>query len=155
MKKIFLLFIICFIIIVFKTNAQFNNNFNWLVGTWKINNSKGFIIETWKKQNDSLYIGYSGFIKGKDTIPEEMVELKKLGADWFYIPTTLNQNNGNAIPFKLIFSKDKEFICENPAHDFPQRINYRLVKTATLFASIEGKSKGMYKKINYDYIKEE
>ena len=154
MKKIFILSIICFMIMIPRTNAQLKNNFDWLLGTWKINNSKNLIIETWKKQNDSLYIGFSGFVKAKDTIPEETVELKKVGMDWFYIPTTLNQNNGNPVLFKLIINKDKEFICENTEHDFPQRINYRLVGTATLFASIEGKMKGKYKKINYDYVKE-
>ena len=152
MKKICILFIICFLMIISTTNAQVKNNFDWLIGNWKMSSSKGLIIEIWKKQNDSLYTGFSGFVKGKDTIPEEKVELKKVGADWFYIPTTLNQNEGNPVAFKIIFNKDKEFICENPIHDFPQRINYRLFNK-NILASIEGKVKGVFKKRNYDYVK--
>lgn len=153
MKKILLLLSINILLMFFKTDAQEKVNFDWLLGYWKVNTSKGSIIENWKKQNDSLYIGFSGFVKNKDTIPEEKVELKKINSDWFYIPTTLNQNNGNPVSFKIIFHKNKEFICENPTHDFPQRINYRRFNK-NLFASIEGKVKGIFKKVNYDYQQE-
>ncbi len=142
--------LIALLLISVTVNAQSKNNFDWLLGNWKISTDKGFIIESWKKQNDSLYIGFSGFVKGKDTIPEENVELKKIGNDWFYIPTVSKQNDAKPILFKLIFDKGKEFICENIEHDFPQRINYRLFEK-NLLASIEGKVKGAFKKVNYDY----
>ena len=93
-----------FIISLFVFNnlyAQQSKGFDWLVGNWKISNNRGFIIETWKKQNDSLYIGSSGFVKGKDTIPEENVELKKVVEDWFYISTVANQNNNKPVSFKI------------------------------------------------------
>lgn len=154
MKKILSLLLCCILLMVFKVNAQEKTNFDWLLGNWKVSKGKGFIVESWKKQNDSLYIGFSGFVKDKDTIPEERVELKRIDANWFYIPTTLNQNDGNPIPFKIIFNKNKEFVCENLTHDFPQRINYRLFEK-NLFASIEGKVKNMFKKVNYDYERQE
>jgi hypothetical protein len=144
MKKI-LLFIL---LISIKANCQ--TNFNWLLGSWKMNTAKGCIIETWKKQNDTLYIGFSGFVVAKDTLPEESIELKKIGLNWFFIPTTLNQNEGKPIAFKIIFNKNKEFICENVEHDFPQRINYRWYNK-NLLASIEGKINGIFKKKNFDY----
>lgn len=137
--------------ILWGINSTAQTNFDWLLGSWKMPTNKGCIIESWKKQNDSLYIGFSGFVKGKDTIPEETVELKKVNEDWFYIPTTANQNDGKPVSFKVIFARTKEFICENLAHDFPQRINYRLFKK-NLLASIEGKVDGVFKKVNYDYV---
>jgi hypothetical protein len=43
-----------------------------------------------------------------------------------------------------------EFICENPSHDFPQRIAYRRIEN-DLFASIEGRKNNKYSKQNYDF----
>ena len=57
-----------------------------------------------------------------------------------------NQNNGNAINFKLISSKNNNYIFENKKHDFPQRIGYSHVNFDTLHAWIEGFSKGKNKK---------
>ncbi len=146
--------LLVFLLIPASAKTQTNKSFNWLIGNWKVKKNKGFIIETWKKQNDSLYIGFSGYVQAKDTIPEESIELKKIGANWFYIPTTLNQNEGNPILFKIILNKNKEFIAENKEHNFPQKICYRLFNR-NLLASIEGNLIGVYKKVNYDYTKEE
>lgn len=133
--------------------AQVRNNFDWLIGNWKTTKNKITIIESWKKENDSLYVGFSGYIKNKDTIPEETIELKKIGSDWNFIPTTANQNNGKPVSFRVILIQDKEFICENLQHDFPQRISYRLFGK-NLFASIEGNINGVFKKSNFDYTKQ-
>lgn len=134
-------------------NAQVKNNFDWLIGNWKTSKKNIVIVESWRKENDSLYIGFSGFIKNNDTIPEETIELKRVGLDWTFIPTTVNQNAGNPISFRLILIQKEEFICENIQHDFPQRINYRLFKK-NLLASIEGRINGVFKKSNFDYTKQ-
>lgn len=149
----FLIYMISFFIITLSIKAQRKNNFDWLLGNWKTNKKNVTIIEYWKKKNDSLYIGFSGYIKNRDTIPEETIELKKQGTNWFYIPTTANQNNGNPVAFRLILIQDREFICENLQHDFPQRISYRLFGK-NLFASIEGNISGVFKKSNFDYTKQ-
>lgn len=146
-------FLIALLFVSVSAKTQTKNNFDWLLGNWKMSSSKGLIIERWEKQNDSLYNGFSALVKQKDTIPEESIELKRVGNDWFFIPTTLHQNEGNPIVFKLIFNKNKEFICENIEHYFPQRINYRLF-AKNLLASIEGKVNNEFKKTNYNYIKQ-
>ena len=51
----------------------------------------------------------------------------------------------------MIFISGLEFIAENPAHDFPQRIQYRRIGEK-LYASIEGKNGDKYGKINFDYV---
>ena len=144
--------LIAFLFITVSAKTQTKNNFDWLLGNWKVNTGKGFIIEKWEKQNDSFYVGVSGFVKNKDTTIEETVALKKIKKEWFYIPSVAKQNNNKPISFKLIFNNEGEFICENIKHDFPQRINYRLFNN-NLLASIEGRVKGIFKKVNYDYVK--
>lgn len=134
--------------------AQPAEQLKWMTGTWKINASSGIILEQWQITNDSTLTGKSFFIKsGTDTIPQETIELAFRNGNWHYIPTVKNQNNDQPIPFKVIFLKGTEFISENSAHDFPQRIAYRRIKNQ-LFASIEGKKNGRYGKQNFDYSTE-
>lgn len=149
MKKIIASVFVLFFITTL--TAQKNEAFKWLVGTWKIDTKNGSIVEVWQLKNDSTLQAKSYFVKNNtDTLPEESVELICNNNNWFFIPTVNGQNNNKPVVFKLIFYKGTEFICENPEHDYPQRITYRRIKNQ-LFASTEGREKGKYKKQNFDF----
>jgi hypothetical protein len=131
--------------------AQKGDAFKWLIATWKINTGKGYVVESWVQSNDSTFIGKSVFVKAaNDTIPQEHLELRLRNGGWSYVSTVQGQNKNQPVAFKVIFLGRSEFICENPAHDFPQRIAYRRFKDQ-LFASIEGNKKGKYAKSNFDF----
>lgn len=133
--------------------AQKNNPFNWLQGNWKFTIGNNYIVEQWKIVNDTVALGISFFIQNqKDSAIEETIELVQKNGVWLYIPTTAKQNESKPIPFTIIYSKEKEFIAINTAHDFPQRIAYRLIGNK-LYASIEGEKNKKYRKKNFDYIK--
>lgn len=135
-------------------HAQKADQLKWLVGIWKINTGNGYIVEQWKQTNDSTFNGKSMFIKAAgDSATQETIELSLRKGEWSYTPTVPNQNNGKPVTFRVSFIGRGEFICENPAHDFPQRIAYRRVKNA-LYASIEGKRKGKLVKQNFDFTNE-
>ncbi len=152
MKKLF--FLLVLIMSVHFTFAQKSEAMKWITGTWKINAGSGMIIEQWQIANDSTLTGKSFFVKSStDTTPQETIELSFRTGDWYYIPAVKNQNNARPVSFKIIFLKGTEFISENPAHDFPQRIAYRRIKNL-LFASIEGKRNGKYAKQNFDFVAE-
>jgi hypothetical protein len=144
------------ILLLFISNllySQTNNPFGWLNGIWKLELGKNEIVETWQVLNDSVMLGKSYFVQHKkDSSLEETVELIKKNNSWFYIPTTVNQNNGNSIAFEIIFHKQHEFIAVNAQHDYPQRIVYRLIGQ-NLYASIEGEKNKKYSKKNFDYMK--
>jgi hypothetical protein len=142
----------CLLVVFYSCSfAQQVTPLKWLVGNWKINTGNGFLIEEWQITNDSTLSGKSYFIKNTaDTIPQETIELSYRNGSWHFIPTVKNQNNGQAVAFTVIFLKGTEFICENPKHDFPQRIAYRRINHQ-LFAAIEGKRNGKYSKQNFDY----
>lgn len=126
----------------------------WMVGTWKISTPQGTIVEIWQPKDDSTLQGRSLFVKTTgDSIPQETIEMAFRNGEWVYSPTVMNQNGGSAVPFKVIFMRGSEFIAENPAHDFPQRIAYRRIKQS-LYASIEGKRNGKYGKQNFDFTNE-
>lgn len=147
----------CLLPLLFIGSNVFSQNteaFKWLTGTWKIATPGGAVIEHWKIINDSTLAGESVFIKnGTDTMPQEKVELAFRNGGWYYIPTVQSQNNNEPVKFKVILLKGTEFISENTAHDFPQRIAYRRIRQQ-LFASIEGRKKGRYDKQNFDFVAE-
>jgi len=146
----FALFLVC------SLNAQNQKkDFRWLTGTWKVNIGSGFIIESWQQVNDSLYKGKSLLVKGKDSTVQETLEIVKRDTSWYYASTVNGQNNNKAVSFKIIFQRFGEFIGENPAHDFPQRIAYRRFLPTQMHASIEGNSKGRYSKQNFNFYLED
>lgn len=132
--------------------AQKASPLNWLAGTWKMNTGSSYVIEQWKQLNDSTFRGKSLFVKAPgDSVLQESIELSLRKGEWSYNPTVVDQNNRQPVKFQIIFIGKGEFICENPAHDFPQRISYRRNQNS-LFASIEGKRKGKYAKVNFDFL---
>lgn len=148
-KKI--LYLVPFILYAAVLQAQNSGPFSWLEGNWRINTGKGILVESWKRINDSTLSGASFFIRGgKDTIPQETIELSLRNGNWNYIPVAKGQNNDQPVVFVVIFQKGTEFIAENKAHDFPQRIVYRRIKDG-LYASIEGSKNGKYNKQNFDF----
>jgi hypothetical protein len=151
-KAVFIFPAILFVML--SVTAQKSEQLKWMTGNWKINMGNNMIVEEWHIADDSTLTGRSYFVKnGTDTIPQETIELSYRKGEWYYIPTLKNQNNAQPVPFKIIFLKGTEFISENPAHDFPQRIAYRRIKNQ-LFASIEGRRNGKYGKQNFDFIEE-
>jgi len=122
-----------------------------LEGTWKTVTKRGTIIcEEWKKV-DNKYLQNRGYmIKGNDTIVTERVALTNTKEGIFYTSTVEDQNNKQPIAFKMTKGEDNMFVFENPQHDFPKRIVYKLVTADSLHAFIDdGTAAG--KKQNFYY----
>lgn len=127
---------------------------SWLVGVWKITTDRGTIVERWIQLNDSTLNGINYFVKAAgDSSLQETLELSYRKGQWVYSSRVKGQNNNQTISFTVTFVRGTEFISENPAHDFPQRIAYRRIKN-NLFASIEGKRNGRLGKQNFDFVLE-
>lgn len=155
MKKTLLLSAFLLFVVFSSFSQSQKTSFNWLTGVWKINTNSGFIVESWEQVNDSLYKGKSVMVKGKDSILQESLEISKKDTTWYYTSTVVGQNNTQPVSFKIIFQRFGEFISENPAHDFPQRISYRRYLPMLMFASIEGNNKGRYSKRNFNFYQED
>lgn len=108
-----------------------------LEGLWKMNTKRGVICEEWKKV-DKNYLQNKGYmIKGNDTIINERVALTNTKAGIHYTSTVEDQNNEKPIAFKMTKAESNIFVFENPAHDFPKRIVYKLVTSDSLHAYID------------------
>ncbi len=131
-----------------KTFAQIEK-VNWLIGEWGNTTKEGVVIETWTKQNDSTLTAQAYFIIGKDTVHAESIVLEQKGNDLFYIPTVKNQNKGKSVTFRMTTATDKQFVFENTAHDFPQKITYNKISADSLVAEISGIKEGKESKESY------
>ena len=116
---------------------------NWIIGNWEKSDSLGTLKEIWKQLDDSTFAGKSYYIiNKKDTIHNESIELMQDGDHLIYTATVTGENNDASIPFQMTIDEDSLLVFENPKHDYPQKIEYRLDKKNILTAKISGKQKG-------------
>lgn len=124
-------------------------SFDTWMGTWTENQADGVFKESWTKKSDTLFLGSSSMVNGKDTLFQEDIRLVLRGKEIFYIPTVPGQNNDQPVAFKLITSSDKTWTFENKTHDFPSQIIYELKDTNLMTATIQGKENNRSKKFSF------
>ena len=123
-----------------------------LQGAWGLSTKRGGMLhEVWQIKNMQYLQSKSFIVRDKDTIPQESVQLRYQDGRITYTSTVPNQNAGQAVTFTLVSHTGGEYIFENKAHDFPQRIVYRVPADSTLDVYIEGPSSGSVKKIPYPF----
>lgn len=111
---------------------------NWFLGKWEYITPFKSFTEEWKKENDSLFLSECFLVKEKDTIYAETIRLEQIKNELFYIITITNQNDNKPVTFKLTSSTSDYLVFENPTHDFPKKITYKLVNKDSLYAEISG-----------------
>jgi hypothetical protein len=122
----------------------------WLLGEWEKTDSLGTLKEIWINKNDSTFIGQSYYIQNnKDTIHNENIELVQDQEHLIYSANVQGENNNAAVSFQMTKEDDSLLVFENPKHDYPKKIEYRLLKNYNLVATISGKVNGKIKSESY------
>ncbi|WP_349254626.1 hypothetical protein [Glaciecola petra] len=67
------------------------------------------------------------------------MEIKFADNKVVYTATVLNQNDGRGIPFVLNTAEKETFSFENLQHDFPSKIQYKVLSNTGLRVSVLGK----------------
>ena len=137
MKNAPLLMLICIMTLTVSC-AQQNQlqQLDFLTGTWKIEGRESY--ESWKKEGDRL-IGEAYQTKEGQKKISETLEIKIDTGRVIYTATVLNQNQGKGIPFTLNPAEKELYSFENPEHDFPNKIQYKVVTDKELKVSVLGK----------------
>ncbi len=128
---------------------QHINKAKWLLGAWENRTPRGSIFELWQKVNDHEFAGKSYFIKEKDTVILETIQLVQEDQELFYIPTVKNQNEGMPVRFGMKTISNESMVFENPDHDFPQIISYTRMNKDSLVAEISGRINGKERKRSF------
>ncbi len=111
---------------------------DWLLGQWGNKSDEGNLIEIWKKTNDSLFTGESYFIKEKDTLHSEKMELKQKGENLLYVSTIKGQNNDKPVTFNHNIEIEKQLVFENPKNEYPRKIVYKPIAKDRIVIEVSG-----------------
>jgi len=144
MKKAILLFVTILLFASCQKSKQVSKivGNDWLLGQWENKSDEGNLLEIWEKKNDSIYFGESYFIKGKDTLHSEKIELQQKGENLLYVSTIKGQNNDKPVTFIHNDTIEKQLVFENPKHDFPQKIAYSKITKDSIVIQISGIQQG-------------
>jgi len=126
---------------------------DWLLGKWENNSDTGNLTETWDKLNDSIFNGAAYFIKGKDTLHFEKMQLLQKGEELVYISSIRGQNNDKAISLLHNIEIENPLVFENPKNDYPKKISYSLISNDSIVIQISGIQQGKSSSVNYSLNK--
>jgi len=109
-----------------------------LAGTWKRAGKSSF--EKWETAAPGVLLGegYSRSDDGEKKTREYLRIVRQADGGIVYQATVPDQNDGATIDFPLTFFTASSWTFENPAHDFPQTIEYWLQDDETLRATVSG-----------------
>lgn len=115
----------------------------WLLGTWHAESRDALITETWVTVSDTTYEGRGVTRSRADGSLRDAEDLRlvAMGDGVFYVAKVAH--NERPVAFRLTSCSGGIFVFENPAHDFPRRIEYRRVDDARFEAHVsDGGNRG-------------
>lgn len=123
---------------------------NWLAGCWDGSTDTQERVEQWMKPSGNMMMGMSRTVRNGQVREYEFLRIHERDGAIYY---TANPSGQQEASFRLVRLTEQEAIFENPDHDFPQRIGYRLEPGGKLTAWIEGTINGKNKKIEFPFRK--
>jgi hypothetical protein len=113
----------------------------WVEGRWETNTQKNIIGEVWEKENDTLIVGYGYILINGEQLITENISIFTSRDALFYAARVRDQNDGKEILFRATSATKDHLVFQNPEHDFPTRIVYKLANENTLEINISGRDK--------------
>ncbi|MFL6469081.1 MAG: DUF6265 family protein [Pyrinomonadaceae bacterium] len=121
-------------------------SFAGLAGCWERNEKGSQDNEMWLKPAGMSMIGVGRSVKGGKTVDFEFLRIEQRPDGIYYVAKP--KSNKEETAFKLRTAEGGTFVFENPEHDFPQRIIYKLNGTS-FTARIEGTQNGKVMGIDF------
>ena len=134
--------------LVFAQEKTFSiNDLAWMKGCWAWSRNGRETTEHWLKPAGGTMLGVSRTVADGKTVEFEFTQIRQdASGAIFFIAKPSGQPEAT---FRLIKGSANEVIFENPQHDFPQRVIYRLQSDGSLLGRIEGVSKGKEKSVDF------
>ncbi|HET6603416.1 MAG TPA: DUF6265 family protein [Xanthomonadaceae bacterium] len=109
----------------------------WISGCWAAESGEPGSGETWSSPRGGTLLATSRSVRGGRTVAHEFVIVRPR-ADGV-LEYVAHPSGQSPAAFALVEAGEHQVVFENPAHDFPQRIEYRR-DGERLLASIHGPS---------------
>ena len=124
---------------------------SWLGGCWNLQGAQPGSGEQWMPPVGDSMLGVSRTVHQGKTVSFEFMRIAK-DADG-NIAFFAQPSGKPPTRFSTRSMGAHEVVFENPGHDFPQRVIYRLTSPEQLDASIEGMRGGSLKRIDFPMIR--
>jgi len=119
----------------------------WLSGCWAAANQESGSGEQWMPPAGGTMLGVSRRVHGGKTVAFEFIRITEQDdGKLVFIASPSGQETAS---FSMTSIGDREVIFENPDHDFPQRIIYRLISDQDLLGRVEGTIDGAEKGVDF------
>jgi hypothetical protein len=120
---------------------------SWLAGCWRSDGAEHGSGEQWLAPAGGTMLGISRTVRRGATVAFEFMQLREAPDGRLLF---IAQPGGEApTAFTLVPGAPAEAVFENPEHDFPQRVIYRLEEGGRLRARIEGSKAGVSKAVDF------
>ncbi len=119
----------------------------WLSGCWAAINQEAGSGEQWMPPAGGTMLGVNRTVRDSKTVAFEfmrIVEQDDGGLEFIASPS-----GQSTASFLMVSVNDGEVIFENPDHDFPRRIIYRLLSDEDLIGRIEGTIDGEERAVDF------
>jgi hypothetical protein len=121
----------------------------WLAGCWSAEQGDAGSGEQWLPPAGGTMLGMSRTVKNGKTVEFEFMQLR-LNEQGKLVLIALPSGQKETVFVASASSKDS-ITFENPQHDFPQRVIYRLESGGRLIARIEGMRAGALRGMEFPF----
>ena len=132
---------------VTSASATTIDELSWLKGCWQTSGEARQTTEHWLKPAGRMMLGVSRTIADGRTVQFEFMRIQQEEGGAIYLMAT--PSGQREARFKMTKVSAREVVFENPTHDYPQRISYKLEGKDSLVARISGTSKGKDKSADF------
>ena len=117
----------------------------WMAGCWQQKSGDRVVDEMWMTPAGGAMLGVSRTVADGRAVAHEFMQIREDNGQLAFIARPSGQQEAT---FRMLKSSAREVVFENPAHDFPQRVSYRL-DGETLVGRIEGMQNGKPRSVDY------
>ncbi len=109
---------------------------DWLLGQWEQVGETAITRETWTRVSAATFEGVGETLDAKDGSRRawESLRLVAMRGQVFYLAKT--KGNLRPVAFTLTECEEGVAVFDNPEHDFPRRLAYRLTEAGTLDVAV-------------------
>jgi hypothetical protein len=123
---------------------------SWMAGCWRQESAGRIVDEVWMTPRADGMLGMSRTVAKGRIVEHEFLQIRVQDGRLVYIAKPSGQPEAT---FAAKTAGAREVIFENLAHDFPQRIIYRLKPDGNLVARIEGTQQGEMRGIDFAMLR--
>jgi len=124
---------------------------NWMAGCWSPDGKQPGSVEQWMAPAGGSMLGMTRTVSDGTTVFFEFLRIAELENGQLELFAT--PSGQETIRFEMTASGSRDVAFENPEHDFPQRILYRLTAEGKLLGRIEGTVNGEARAIDFPMTK--